>query len=100
MKVSIAALLVGASQASSLFDSQNRLSVEDQEFVKFVSEHNKSYGTKAEFEFRLTQFKETYAKVMAHNASNSTSSMAINKFADLTPAEIKQLNGLRRNPQK
>lgn len=31
---------------------------DDQEFMKFIALYRRSYGTKAEYEFRLTVFKE------------------------------------------
>ena len=98
MKFSTAVLFLGAAQASLLFNGE-KLSTEEHEFLKFLAKHNKSYGTKAEFEFRLAQFKETFAKMVAHNASNGTSTVGINQFADLTAAEMKRLTGFQHQPK-
>ena len=95
MNFATAVLVLGAAQASELFLSSGVLSAEDHEFIKYIAEYNKSYGTKAEFEFRSAQFKKTLAAIEEHNASNGTSTVAINHLADLTDAERKRLNGYR-----
>jgi hypothetical protein len=46
-------------KVTSLF-ANNILSAEDIEFVKFVSQYGKSYGTKEEFEYRAEVFKKAY----------------------------------------
>ena len=55
------------SEASSLFLSE-RVTEEEMMYMQYVTEWGKSYGTKAEFEFRLEQFKQTHAKMAEHNA--------------------------------
>jgi C1A family cysteine protease len=84
-----AAVLIGAAQATQL------LTAEDHEFIRFVAKYNKSYGTKEEFEFRAQQFKTKLAEINRINAQNGTSTVGINQFADLTPAEWKKMTGLR-----
>jgi len=65
-------------------------------YMKYVSEYGKSYGTKAEFEFRLDQFKNTMAKMAAHNMENShQSTVGLNQFSDWTDAEYKRLLGYK-----
>jgi C1A family cysteine protease len=76
-------------QSSSLYTA---LSAEDMEFLKFVSLHGKSYGTKEEFEFRSQIFKKTLANLAVENSRNeNTFRLALNKFADWTPAEFKRI---------
>jgi C1A family cysteine protease len=76
-------------QSSSLYTA---LSAEDMEFLKFVSLHGKSYGTKEEFEFRSEIFKKTLANLALENSRNeNTFRLALNKFADWTPAEFKRI---------
>ena len=54
-------------------------------FMSFLSEHNRMYGTKAEYEFRLGVFQERLAEIEAFNAvPGQTSTVGINKFADYT----------------
>ena len=64
-------------------------------FMKYISEWGKSYGTKAEFEFRLEQFKNSLKKMAEHRENGSASEVTINNFADWTPAEYRRLLGYR-----
>ena len=80
-------------QSSSLYTA---LSAEDMEFLKFVSLHGKSYGTKEEFEFRSEIFKKTLANLALENSRNeNTFRLALNKFADWTPAEYRRMLSYR-----
>jgi C1A family cysteine protease len=80
-------------QSSSLYTA---LSTEDMEFLKFVSLHGKSYGTKEEFEFRSEIFKKTLANLSLENSRNeNTFRLALNKFADWTPAEYRRMLSYR-----
>ena len=80
----------------------DRISEEELMFMKYVTEWNKSYGTKAEFEFRLEQFKNTLKKMAEHNENASGSEVTLNHFADWTHEEYKKLlgyTGPQRNQQ-
>jgi len=80
-------------QSSSLYTA---LSADDMEFLKFVSLHGKSYGTKEEFEFRSQIFKKTLANLATENSnSENTFRVALNKFADWTPSELKRILSYR-----
>ena len=80
-------------QSSSLYTA---LSADEMEFLKFVSLHGKSYGTKEEFEFRSQIFKTTLAKLQSENSRNeNTFRLALNKFADWTPSELKRMLSYR-----
>mmetsp|Transcript_3654 Transcript_3654/g.5506 ORF Transcript_3654/g.5506 Transcript_3654/m.5506 type:complete len:174 (+) Transcript_3654:38-559(+) len=90
MKTAAYLALIGAASATQL------LTEGDHEFIKFVSQHGKSYGTKEEFEFRSALFKDTLNFVEKHNAdSKNTHTVGINKFADWSAHELKQLNGYK-----
>ena len=52
----LVAVNYSASEGSQLFLSE-RITEEEMMYMKYVTEYGKSYGTKAEFEFRLDQFK-------------------------------------------
>jgi xylem cysteine proteinase len=81
------------SQPTALYQAFTQ---EDVQFMKYVSEFAKSYGTKEEFEFRSQQFKENFASIMKSNAQNSvTYQLGLNEFADYTAEEYKRLLGLR-----
>jgi C1A family cysteine protease len=71
------------------------LTAADYEFIKFVAEHGKSYGTSAEFAFRAAQFKDTLAKIDECNANQTTSTCGVNFLADYTAEEMKKLNGYK-----
>ena len=77
-------------KANSLYS--NVITADDMEFLKYVAKHGKSYGTKEEFEFRADLFKNTLAMIAEENSKNdNTFSVALNKFADWTPAEFKRV---------
>jgi len=66
------------------------------DFIKFVAKHNKSYGTKQEFAFRAEQYKANMAAIDALNADpEMTSTVGENHLTDMTPAELKKLNGYK-----
>ncbi|GKC94471.1 low-temperature-induced cysteine proteinase [Tanacetum coccineum] len=59
-------------------------------FHKWCTQHNKSYATQEETLYRLTVFEQNYDYIMQHNTnSNSTYSLSLNAFADLTHDEFK-----------
>merc|ERR1719313_1893969 len=91
----LVALNYSASEGSQLFLSE-RLAEEEMAYMKYVTEFGKSYGTKAEFEFRFEQFKQTLAKMAEHNAQNEhQSTVSHNQFSDWTAAEYKRLLGYK-----
>jgi C1A family cysteine protease len=83
-----------APESTNLFLS-DVMTAEDYEFIRYVAKYGKSYGTKAEFEFRSAQFKQTLSKIAALNEENETSTHSINKFADFTAAEWKKMLGFK-----
>lgn len=90
----VAAVLLGLVSSNELF-LNDVLSAEDHEFIKYVAEYGKSYGTKAEFAFRAAEFKKKLAEISAHNAENGTSTVGVNQFTDMTPSEFKRLLGYK-----
>lgn len=65
----------------------------DYAFMNFISEHNKSYGTVAEFNFRAAVFKKNYEMVTAHQATDASFELGINQFSDYTEDEWKKMMG-------
>ena len=57
-----------SSEATQLFLSE-RVTEEEMAYMRYVTEFGKSYGTKAEFKFRLDQFKKTMAKMAEHQSN-------------------------------
>jgi cathepsin L len=83
------------SEGSQLFLSE-RITEEEMMYMKYVTEWGKSYGTKAEFDFRMEQFKNTLKKMALHNSDNAhKSTVGHNQFSDWTEAEYKKLLGYK-----
>jgi len=60
------------------------------EFVNYMNEFGKTYSAE-ETAARFSAFAANYRMVEEHNASGASHTLAINKFADLSPAEFKAL---------
>ena len=68
----------------------------DYQFMAFVSEYGKSYGTIAEYQFRSDIFKNALKEIEEHNKSGlHTHSLGINEFSDWTAAEMKVMLGTK-----
>jgi len=64
------------------------------EFMSYLTKWNKSYGTRDEFNFRLTKFLESDSKIKALNAEEGRTSVhGHNQFSDWTHDEYKRLLG-------
>jgi KDEL-tailed cysteine endopeptidase len=61
-------------------------------FVNFVGKFNKAYTADAFFT-RFQVFKSNLDLIRAHNAQELSWDMAVNQFADMSPAEFKQWVG-------
>lgn len=60
-------------------------------FWNWVGQNNKYYDSMEETRYRQAIWEANVQRVEAHNAAPSTWRMAVNKFADLTPAEFQAL---------
>jgi len=60
------------------------------EFTEFVAEFDKSYSV-PEFFKRYSVFKDNYETIVRHNNGNSTWTMGVNQFSDLTAEEFEAL---------
>jgi C1A family cysteine protease len=90
MNKGIVAALLGSAAATQLVTPQ------EYEFFNYMASYGKTYGTKAEYEFRFKVFAERLAQIEEHNSKEGqTSTMGINKFSDWTQEEIKKMNGLK-----
>ena len=84
-----------SAETTSLYQTET-FSVAEHQFMEFVAKYGRTYGTKAEYQFRLNEFTQRLSEIEAHNSKNGeTSTVGINKFADYTKEELKSLNGLR-----
>jgi cathepsin L len=84
MKVLAAVLLLGVACA---FVSE---STYQENFVSWMQKYDKSYAPE-EFFYRYNTFKINYDFVEKHNAGNYTWTVELNKFADLSSAEFKNI---------
>ena len=92
MKFAVATLIATASAYETVAPSEYA-------FMKYVSDFGKSYGTVAEYKFRLAQFQERLAQHAEHNSQNgATSTQGVNFLSDRTDAEIKKMNGYKEMP--
>jgi len=63
-----------------------------EQFFNFMQTHNKKYKSDEEFVTRFNIFRQNLKKIAEKNAKyGATTQFAVNKFADLTPAEFKNL---------
>jgi len=84
MKALAAALLLGVACA---FVTE---STYQDSFVTWMQKFDKSYAPE-EFFYRYNTFKSNYDFVEKHNAANNTWTVELNKFADLSSGEFKNI---------
>ncbi|XP_037083196.1 procathepsin L-like [Pollicipes pollicipes] len=65
----------------------------DPEWVAFKKTHGKTYSHPAEEAARLAIFKDNLRVIDEHNAGTSSFRLGVNKFADITNAEYRQMLG-------
>ena len=87
MKSFLALALAGVASAT-LMDSI------DYEFMKFISMYNRRYGTREEYMYRLSLFRQAHKEIQEHNADETkTSTMGHNNFSDWTDEEFQATLG-------
>ena len=64
------------------------------------STHGKTYSHPAEEAARLAIFKDNQRLIAEHNAGDHSFKLGVNKFADLTNAEYRQLLGYKTAEQR
>jgi C1A family cysteine protease len=63
----------------------------EREFINFIATHHRSYGTKEEYNFRLSVFAETYKDILAHNSEKAATlgyTKGVNSMSDMTASEF------------
>ena len=86
---------VKAAATSSLFTADVMTPV-DYKFMEFVTKQGKSYGTRAEYDFRAAIFKEALEFAETHNASNATHEVDVNEMSDWTSEEWGRILGFKQ----
>ena len=82
--------LIGAVAAHQI------VSETEYKFMAYIGKYNKSYGTVAEYQFRLNQYSLRVAEHERHNNEpGQTSTQGENFLTDRTDAEIKMMNGYK-----
>ena len=91
MQFATAILLAGVS-AHKL----ELISPAEYKFMDFITQHGKSYGTVAEYKFRLEIFAKRIQEHEEHNSNpQNTHKLGVNFLTDRTEDEIKGLLGFR-----
>jgi hypothetical protein len=85
MKAVVAALLLGVALSAAVPES-----LYQDAFVSWMQKYDKSYAPE-EFFYRYNTFKSNYDFVERHNAGNYTWTVELNKFADLSIGEFKNI---------
>ena len=86
MKTFAAAALATLASASLIEDI-------DMEFMKYVAQFNKRYGTLEEFIFRNDLYRKAAQEIEEFNARETGSTMGHNEFSDWTDEEYEKLMG-------
>jgi len=87
----LAALLVCSSGGTMLGTNDVEMT-----YLNYLSEHNKSYATREEYEFRFAQFQKNMRIISEHNAQNGDGEvLGLNSLADWTDDEYKKLLGYK-----
>jgi len=86
------ATLMGVAAADEL------IAATEYKFMEFITSYGRSYATKAEYNFRLTQFAKRVAEHKRWNAQPGvTSTQGVNHLTDRTDEEISLMLGHRPN---
>jgi len=94
MKFAIVALVASATAHTN----DGLMSENMYKFMDFISNHGRSYATKAEFDFRFAIFEKKTAEHTRLNAMpNQTSTHGVNFLSDYTDDEYKAMLGYRQD---
>lgn len=78
------------------YKEEGIISSQEKQFFDFIAQYGKSYGTKAEYNFRLEEFTKKLNEIEEHNANpENTHRLGVNQFTDWTKDEFKRLLGFR-----
>jgi len=75
-----------AAKAIALMSAKDELiTPHERQYFDYISNFGKSYGTKAEYKFRLAEFSKKMVEIEAHNANpDKTHTLGVNMFTDWT----------------
>ena len=84
-----------ALAALAAVTTATELTSHDMKFINFIAQHNKTFGTTEEFNFRRQVWGEAEEEINAHNAEGLTWTLGHNQFSDWTNEEYKVLLGYK-----
>ena len=87
--IGVVATVAAVSSSSSAPLSQ--VEIEAMEFRSFMEIHNKQYASEAEFEARFKNYRDNTALIRVFNSRNKNWVLGVNKFADMSFEEFKQI---------
>jgi len=67
----------------------------DYDFMRYITEYGKHYGTRSEYDMRLGIFKETLKTIEEHNNGGNTHQLGLNHMSDYTAWEYKKMLGYK-----
>ena len=77
--------------------SSTQITDGERAFINFISKYHRTYGTKEEYNYRLSIFEENFNMMKEHNSMLGKSySMDVNNLADMSAYEYKQLLGYKK----
>lgn len=74
--------------------------IDETDFMRYITKYRKTFGTKAEYDFRFDVFKNNMAKIRTQQAADGMSTVGPNQFTDWTQAEFKRLLGYKKSTTK
>jgi len=75
----LGAIGVAHSDIEGFLKEDHLMKKENYQFMNYISTYNKSYGTKAEYQFREQQFIKNLEKIAQHESKNgNTFTLGIN----------------------
>jgi C1A family cysteine protease len=91
---------INAPTSGSSFLAATEITEAEREFINFITDHRRSYGTKEEYEYRLSLFTATYNDIISNNQQNGDIVKEVNKFSDMSTYEFKQMLGFNPSTAK
>merc|ERR1719272_1274456 len=71
------------------------ISAFEHEFMNWIADFNKSYGTREEYTFRLEQFARNHSNLVNLHEEHSQTQFGHNQFSDFTVSEFNSMMGYR-----
>jgi cathepsin L len=78
----------------------NPITDAEREFINFIAQYHRTYGTKEEYQYRLDLFSKVYNDILTHDPQVHGFEKELNQFADLNDYEFKQLLGYKSNSRQ